>query len=89
MAPRRLDANQYFCPSCHLHLITWDPPSRTVEMFHKIALWRDFEAGKVRLVCQYCDGATDVVPDELVDLLQDRFALGSPSTGPRRPKPPA
>lgn len=86
MAPGRLDSNRYVCPSCHLHLLTWDPPSRTVEMFHKIALWRDFESGKVRLICQYCDGATDVVPEELVDLLRDRFALGAPSTEPRRPK---
>lgn len=89
MAPRRLDSNQYFCPSCHLHLLTWDPPTSTVEMFHKVALWRDVESRNVRLICQYCDGATDVVPEELVDLLRQRFALGAPRIEPRRPKPRA
>jgi hypothetical protein len=78
--------NHYVCPSCHLYLLTWDGPSRTVEIFHKIGLWEEFGTRHVRLICQSCLGATERVPDTLVDLLRDRFGLG-PTMDRRRPLP--
>ncbi len=68
----------YVCPSCHLYLLTWDPPTETLEMFHKIGLWADFWTGDVRLICQYCLGATEVLPERLVALLRFRFCLATP-----------
>ena len=84
-APKpRFRPTHYVCPSCHLYLMAWDPPSKSVEMFHKVGLWSDFWTGQVRLICQYCLGATDVIPDELVHLLHQRFALGTPPREARR-----
>jgi hypothetical protein len=80
----RFRPTHYVCPSCHLYLMAWDPPSKSVEMFHKVGLWSDFWTGHVRLICQYCLGATDVIPEELVDLLHRRFALGTPPRETRR-----
>jgi hypothetical protein len=80
----RFRPTHYVCPSCHLYLMAWDPPSQTVEMFHKVGLWSDFWTGQVRLICQYCLGATDVIPQDLVDLLHQRFALGTPPRRSRR-----
>lgn len=78
-------SSRYFCPSCHLHLLSWDEFTKTVEMFHKVSLWRDtLGSGQVRLICQYCEGATEPVPDTLVTLLQERYALAAPSPRPRR-----
>jgi hypothetical protein len=76
--------NHYVCPSCHLYLVQWDPPTKTIEMYHKVGLSADFWSGQVRLVCQHCLAASDVLPDELVDLLRDRFALGGSSLSLRR-----
>jgi hypothetical protein len=73
----------YQCPMCRLQLVTWTPHLDHVEMFHKVALWSDFWTGDVRLICQYCLGATDVLPERLVDLLRQRFGLYAP-----RPIPP-
>lgn len=78
--------NHYVCPSCHLYLLTWDGPTKTVEIFHKIGLWEEFGTPHVRLICQSCLGATERVPDALVDLLRDRFGLG-PTMDRRRPPP--
>jgi hypothetical protein len=75
---------QYQCPSCHLHLITWDRGGRRIEMFHKIGLWADFWTGDVRLVCQSCQAATAVVPGELVSLLRDRLGIAAPVRDERR-----
>jgi hypothetical protein len=76
---------QYICPSCHLHLLSWTPHTRHIEMFHKVALWSDFWTGDVRLICQYCLGATDVLPLTLVDLLRERYGFQVPqSTSSRR-----
>jgi hypothetical protein len=80
----RTRPNHYVCPCCHLYLLAWDPPTRTLEMFHKIGLSADFWSGRVRLICQHCLGATDVLPDELVDLLRVRYALGGASLTLRR-----
>jgi hypothetical protein len=68
----------YVCPSCRLYLLAWDPPTRFVEIHHKVGLWADFWSGDVRLVCQHCLGATDVLPVNLVMLLRDRFGLPVP-----------
>ena len=76
--------SHYVCPSCHLYLLQWDPPSRTVEMYHKVGLSADFWSGHVRLICQHCLGATEVLPDELVDLLSERYALGGANLALRR-----
>jgi hypothetical protein len=64
--------------------MTWTPHLNHVELFHKVALWSDFWTGAVRAICQYCLGATDVLPEELVTLLRDRHGLYAP-----RPTPPA
>jgi hypothetical protein len=77
-------SNHYACPSCHLHLLSWDGPSGTVEIFHKIGLWQEFGTRNVRLICQSCLGATEVVPETLVGLLRDRYGLG-PAPDPPRP----
>jgi hypothetical protein len=83
MAPEeskaRFRPNHYVCPSCHLYLLAWDPPTQTVEMYHKIGLWADFWSGAVRIICQYCLGATEVIPAELVDLLRRRFGMPVPT----------
>lgn len=80
---------QYVCPSCHLHLVSWTPGFGAVEMFHKVALWSDFWTGDVRLICQYCLGATEILPVELVDLLRRRYGLYAPTpTPPPRGGPP-
>jgi hypothetical protein len=85
---RHENTRQYVCPSCHLHLLAWTPHLKRVEMFHKVALWSDFWTGDVRMICQYCLGATDVLPAELVDLLRDRYGLYAPRPiPPRRPEP--
>jgi hypothetical protein len=47
-------------------------------MFHKVALWSDFWTGDVRLTCQYCLGATDILPPPLVDLLRQRYGFHIP-----------
>ncbi len=78
--------NHYVCPSCHLYLLTWDGPTKTVEIFHKIGLWEEFGTQHVRLICQSCLGATERVPELLVDLLRERFGLGP--TTERRPRTP-
>jgi hypothetical protein len=59
--------------------MAWDPPTQTVEMYHKIGLWADFWSGAVRIICQYCLGATEVIPAELVDLLRRRFGMPVPT----------
>jgi hypothetical protein len=48
-------------------------------MFHKIGLWADFWTGHVRIICQYCLGATEVIHGELVDLLRRRFGMPVPT----------
>ena len=65
----------YACPSCRLHLLSWTPHLAMVEMFHKVAMWSDFWTGDVRLVCQYCLGATAILPPQLVELLGRKYAL--------------
>jgi len=80
----RIRPNHYVCPCCRLYLLVWDQPSRRIEMYHKVGLSADFWTGQVRLICQHCLGATDVLPDELVDLLRERFALGGSSLSLRR-----
>jgi hypothetical protein len=38
--PRPAPSPSHFvCPSCHLYLVAWDGPTKTVEIFHKIGLW--------------------------------------------------
>lgn len=76
--------NHYVCPSCHLYLLTWDPPTQRVEMFHKVGLWEDYWSREVRLICQYCLGATDVLPERLVQLLRERFGLTAAGADARR-----
>ena len=76
---------QYVCPSCRLHLLSWTPHMDTVEMFHKVALWSDFWTGDVRLICQYCLGATEVLPAHLVELLKRRYGFYVPSPGSPSP----
>jgi hypothetical protein len=83
-AKPRTRPNHYVCPCCHLYLLAWDPPTKTIEMYHKIGLSADFWSGRVRLICQHCLGATDVLPDELVDLLRVRYALGGSTLTLRR-----
>jgi hypothetical protein len=73
---------QYVCPSCHLHLLSWTRRTNSVEMFHKVALWSDFWTGDVRLICQYCLGATDILPPRLVELLRDRYGFSVPRPNP-------
>ncbi len=80
----RGSSNHYACPSCHLHLLSWDGPSQTVEIFHKVGLWQEFGSPKVRLICQSCLGATEVIPQTLVDILRERYGLGSAP----EPQPP-
>jgi len=75
---------QYVCPSCRLHLLSWTTHTNTIEMFHKVGLSADFWSGHVRLICQYCLAASDILPDELVDLLRERYALGGSSLTMRR-----
>ena len=82
--PSTTRPSHYVCPSCHLYLLAWDRPTRSVEMFHKIGLWSDFWTGHVRMICQYCLGATEILPDELVDLLHHRLGLGGHVTESRR-----
>jgi hypothetical protein len=79
-------SNHYACPSCHLHLLSWDGPSQTVEIFHKIGLWQEFGTRNVRLICQSCLGATETIPEALVQLLRERHGLGvmSEPSGPPR-----
>ena len=72
-------AVQYVCPSCHLHLLSWIQHMDAVDMFHKVALWSDFWTGDIRLICQYCLGATEVLPGRLVDLLKRRYGFYVPS----------
>lgn len=74
----------YVCPCCHLYLLSWDPPTASVEMYHKVGLWTDSWTGKSRIVCQSCLGATDILPDRLVDLLYQRFGLGTPRRDAQR-----
>jgi hypothetical protein len=76
----------YVCSSCHLHLLSWTVHLDSVEMYHKVALWSDFWTGDVRLICQYCLGATGVLPQRLVDLLCDRHGLYAPRPLPREPR---
>ena len=77
--PAPENPRQYVCPSCRLHLLSWTTHTNTVEMFHKVAPWTDFWTGDVRLICQYCLGATEVIPGELVDLLRRRFGMPVPT----------
>jgi hypothetical protein len=84
MAPRG-PSNHFACPSCHLHLLSWDGSSKTVEIFHKVGLWQEFGSSNVRLICQSCLGATEVIPEDLVDILRDHYGLGlSTERQPRR-----
>ena len=76
---------QYVCPSCHLHLLSWSTHSNHIEMFHKVALWSDFWTGDVRLICQYCLGATEILPPRLVDLLRQRYGFHIPQQSPAPP----
>jgi hypothetical protein len=87
-APRSSTGPSHFvCPSCHLYLLAWDGPTKTIEMFHKIGLWEEFGTGAVRLICQSCLGATQVVPEALVDLLRERFGMATMTERrPRRPE---
>jgi len=78
---------QYVCPSCRLHLLSWTPHTNVIEMFHKVALWSDFWTGDVRLICQYCLGATDVLPEVLVDLLRQRYGFHVPQSNPTQRAP--
>jgi len=80
--------SHYVCPSCHLYLVAWDGPSKTVEIFHKIGLWEEFGTPHVRLICQSCLGATERVPEALVNLLRERFGFAT-STERRPPLPDA
>lgn len=73
----------YVCPSCHLYLMAWDSPTEFLEIFHKVGLWSDFWTGDVRLICQHCLGATEILPARLVTLLRQRLGLASPYD-PRR-----
>jgi hypothetical protein len=85
-AGRQGPTTLYMCPSCHLHLLSWTEYSDRVEMFHKVALWSDFWTGQVRMICQYCLGATDFLPERLVDLLRSRYGLYAPKPiPPHRP----
>ncbi len=81
---RGVRPTHYVCPCCHLYLLAWDAPTGTLEMFHKVGLWSDIFTGQVRIVCQHCLGATEVVPERLVRLLYQRFGLGTPLPEPRR-----
>jgi len=74
----------YVCPACHRHLLTWDAPTGTLEIYQKIGLWADFWTGQVRIICQSCLGATDVLPDRLVRALHERYALPLPAVTDRR-----
>ncbi len=76
---------QYVCPSCRLHLLSWTPHTNFIEMYHKVALWTDFWTGDVRLICQYCLGATEILPERLLTLLRQRFGLFSAIPSPERP----
>ena len=78
---------QYVCPSCRLHLLSWTTHTNTVEMFHKVAPWTDFWTGDVRLICQYCLGATEIIPTQVVDLLRQRFGFSIPQSSPTPPGP--
>jgi hypothetical protein len=87
--PAPENPRQYVCPSCRLHLLSWTTHTNTIEMFHKVALWSDFWTGDVRLICQYCLGASDILPTRLVDLLRQRYGFSvphgsSPPPGARR-----
>ncbi|HEV8674485.1 MAG TPA: hypothetical protein VGX21_10595 [Methylomirabilota bacterium] len=84
---QRGPANHYACPSCHLHLVSWDGPSQTVEIFHKVGLWQEFGTRRVRLICQSCLGATEVIPEALVQLLRERHGLGAVAEPPGPPRP--
>jgi hypothetical protein len=55
-----------------------------VEIFHKVGLWQEYGTRNVRLICQSCLGATEVIPERLVYLLGDRYGLGPV---PERPRP--
>lgn len=77
-----MEPTQYVCPSCRLHLLSWTPHSKHIEMFHKVALWADFWTGDVRLICQYCLGATEVLPLDLVEVLRDRYGFQVPRSNP-------
>ena len=59
--------SHYVCPACHLYLVSWDGPTKTVEIFHKIGLWEEYGTPHVRLICQSCLGATERVPEALVN----------------------
>jgi hypothetical protein len=77
--------SHYVCPSCHLYLVSWDGPTKTVEIFHKIGLWEEFGTPHVRLICQSCLGATERVPEALVVLLRERYGMAT--SYDRRPPP--
>jgi len=76
---------QYVCPSCRLHLLSWTTHTNHIEMYHKVALWSDFWTGDVRLICQYCLGATEILPAALVDLLRQRYGFHIPTPTPTPP----
>lgn len=79
--PSRVDKpTQYVCPSCRLHLLSWSAHAETIDMYHKVALWADFWTGEIRLICQYCLGATEVLPARLVELLRRRYGLSAPTS---------
>ena len=83
--PAPENPRQYVCPSCRLHLLSWTTHTNTVEMFHRVAPWTDFWTGDVRLICQYCLGATEIIPTQLVDLLRQRFGFSIPQASPTPP----
>jgi hypothetical protein len=77
--------SHYVCPACHLYLMAWDGPTKTVEIFHKFGLYEEFGTTHVRLVCQSCLGTTERVPEALVLLLRERYGMATSSE--RRPPP--
>ncbi len=88
MAEAGRQPTHYVCPSCRLHLLSWTAHTDSVEMFHKVALWADFWTGDVRLICQYCLGASEVLPNQLVELLRRRYGMYTPPRTGERPRPP-
>jgi hypothetical protein len=84
-APRpKPHPNHYVCPSCHLYLVAWDGPTKTVEIFHKVGLYEEYGTHYVRLICQSCLGATERIPEDLLIVLRERYGM-STSTDRRRP----
>ena len=76
--PAPENPRQYVCPSCRLHLLSLDDAhqhGRDVPQGRPVDRLLD---GDVRLICQYCLGATEIIPTQLVDLLRQRFGFSIP-----------